>query len=139
MLTGVLALTGVGVVMWWLTDEPAALVMVALGIFALVDWKFPIFDRWVDRGRLVVGSTCELSIDEAGVPYRQIFKDGAIETTGRLAWSALSAPREDDRVILLMDGRVTRIGIPKRAFRSAADLGRFRSEFQRYRVAARIA
>jgi hypothetical protein len=102
-------------------------VLVVIGILVLVEWQFPIFDRWFDRGRLSVGSVCELWLDESALHWRQT-RVGAFETTGQIDWSRISGLREDNRGMLVMDGRVARIGIPKAAFTSAESLAEFRAE-----------
>ena len=42
--------------------------------------------------------------------------------------SVMTGLREDDRTLLIVDGRVARIGIPKRAFPTADSISEFRAE-----------
>ena len=68
-------------------------------------------------------------LEESAVHWRQ-GRAGAFDVTGQLDWSRVTGIREDDRAILVMDGRVARIGIPKSAFTSAESLARFRDEIR---------
>ena len=121
--TGIVA---IGSLLWGL-GESGGVVLIVIGILIFVEWRFPVFDRWFDRGRLIVGSACEVWLDESAIHWRQ-GRDGAFDTTGQIDWSRISGLREDDRGILVMDGRIARIGIPKEAFVSAASLAEFRAE-----------
>ena len=132
VLWGGTGLVAVGLLLWVL-GNPGGVFLVVLGVFLFVEWRFPIFDRWFDRRRLIVGSECEVWLDESAIHWRQT-RSGAFETTGQIDWSRISGLREDDRAILVMDGRVPRIGIPKTAFGSAEALGEFRAEM-RQRIA----
>ena len=130
VLWGGTGVVSVGLLLFVL-GNPGGVVLVVLGILVLVEWQFPIFDRWFDRGRLIVGSVCELWLDESALHWRQT-RHGAFETTGQIDWSRISGLREDDRGILVMDGRVARIGIPKDAFASAESLAGFRAEVRQH-------
>jgi hypothetical protein len=129
VLSGGTGLVAVGLLLFVLGNS-GGVVLVAIGILVVVEWQFPIFDRWFDRGRLIVGSVCDLWLDETALHWRQT-RPGAFETTGQIDWSRISGLREDDRGILVMDGRVARIGIPKDAFASAESLADFRAEVHR--------
>jgi len=125
-------MVAVGLLLWVLGNT-GGFVLIVIGILFFAEWRFPVFDRWLDRGRMVVGSECEVWLDASGAHWRQS-RGGAFETTGQIDWSRISGLREDDRGILVMDGRVARIGIPKTAFASAEALADFRAEV-RQRIA----
>src|SRR5207247_10936952 len=111
-----------GLLLWVLFGNPAGILFVAIAAFTLLEWRFPIFDHWFDRRRLVVGSSCEMWLDESGLRYHQTGSEGAFETTGHVGWSAMTAVREDDQILLVVGGRAARAGIPKRAFGSSEAL-----------------
>src|SRR5436309_7191502 len=122
-------LVAVGLLAWWLTRNPGGVFLIVLGLLTFIEWRYPIFDKWFDRRRLTVGSECEVWLEESAVHWRQ-GRAGAFDVTGQLDWSRVTGIREDDRAILVMDGRVARIGIPKSAFTSAESLARFRDEIR---------
>ena len=134
VLWGGMGVVVVGLLLWVLGNS-GGVVLVVIGILVFLEWQFPIFDRWFDRGRLIVGSLCEVWLDESAIHWHQT-RNGAFETTGQIDWSRISGLREDDRGIQVMDGRVARIGIPKAAFGSAEALAEFRAEV-RHRTAKR--
>jgi hypothetical protein len=126
----------VGSLIWLVSGSWSALALALIGIFVLAEWRFPIFDRWFDRRRLVLGSECEMWLDESGLNFRQTGTARTFEMSGQVDWSRISGLREDSRALLVMDGRVVRAGIPKRAFTSSDALAEFRDEIAR-RVAER--
>ena len=126
----------VGSVIWLVSASWSALALAVIGIVVLAEWRFPIFDRWFDRRKLILGSECEMWLDESGLNFRQTGNAGAFEMSGHVDWSRISGIREDGRALLVMDGRVVRAGIPKRAFTSSDALAEFRDEIAR-RVAER--
>jgi hypothetical protein len=128
VLGGSAALLTAGLVVWWFTRDPASWAVAALAILPLAEWWFAPFDRWFDRQRPVVGSECEIDVDEAGINYHQTGADEAWEATGRIAWSAMTGVRADARVLLILKGRSSLVAIPKRAFPSGDALAQFRSE-----------
>ena len=130
VLLGTTGLIALGLVLW-LSGNSGGVVLAAIGVLFLLEWRFPIFDRWFDRRRLVVGSTCDVWLDEAALHWRQ-GGSGAFEMSGQFDWSRISGLREDDRAILVMDGRAPRMGIPKTAFTSAESLAEFRAELRRH-------
>lgn len=123
------ALIGIGLLVWWLAGNPGGVILAVLGVLMFLEWQWPIFDRWFDRRRLSVGSTCEVWLDETGIRWRQ-GRAGAFETTGQLDWSYVTGIREDGRALVVMDGRAPRVGIPKSAFKSPESLTAFRNEIR---------
>jgi len=121
-------LLAVGFVMLLLTRDPLALLVVAGALLGILVWWFPIFDPSLDRGRVSLGSVCEMRLDETGLSYRQSGTNGTFEATGHIGWSLMTSVREDDRVLLIRDGRITRAAIPKRAFPTVESLDAFRSQ-----------
>ena len=92
----------------------AGLIVAALGLLALADWRFPLSDRWFihRRASARIGAVCEVWLDDAGVAYRQTAISGHID------WNAITRISEDDRAIILMQGGLALLAIPKRAFGS---------------------
>jgi len=90
------------------------LVVAALGLLALAAWRFPLSDRWFIRRRAAarIGAVCEIWLDEAGIAYRQTGINGHID------WEAITRIIEDDRAIIVMQGGIALMAIPKRAFGS---------------------
>ena len=121
------AVTGVIV---WLLGYPGGIVLVALGALIALEWRFPIFDAWFDRRRLIVGSDCELWLDESGLRYHQA-REGTFETSGQVDWSRISGLMENDRAMLVMGGRAVLVAIPKAHVDSAEQLAAFRDEVRR--------
>jgi hypothetical protein len=120
----VLILVGVGVVA---LGYFAGLAVSILGLVILVEWRFPMIDRWILRRRagVRVGSECELWTDQTGVAFRQTGLNGHFD------WPTITAIREDDRSLILMQGASPLMGIPKRAFASSADAAAFIAEVRR--------
>jgi hypothetical protein len=110
-----------------LSGNSGGLVLVAIGVLMFLEWRYPIFDRWFDRRRLILGSECEVWLDESGLRFHQAGGE-AFDVSGQFNWSRISGLLEDDRAVLVVDGRVGRIGIPKEAFASAESLAAFRAE-----------
>lgn len=121
-------LAALGLLLWLLTGNAWSAVVVAFAVLAVVEWRFPVFDRWFDRGRADVGMECDLWLDETGLAFHQRARNGSFETTGHIDWSMMTTVREDDRLLFIMDGRRARVGIPKRAFASREGLDAFRSK-----------
>jgi hypothetical protein len=115
----------VGLALWVATRNPLSAVVIALAVLVLLEWRFPIFDRWIDRGRADVGMDCEMWLDESGLAFHQVGEDAAFESTGHVHWSSITTIRQDSRVILIMDGRRVRAGIPKRVFASPGQASDF--------------
>jgi hypothetical protein len=74
------------------------------------------------RASRLIGSECEVSLTGEAV----LFRSGG--THGQIAWSDLTGIAEDPHTLALASGGVLRLGIPKRAFGSGADLDAFRRE-----------
>jgi len=126
------ALIAIGLGIFILTRSGGGLVVIGLAVLALIDWRFPILDRWFDRGRPAEGSVCEIAIDDDGVVYRQIGAGGSFDTSGHISWALMTGIKEDKEALLIMDGRIVRIGIPKRAFTSREQLDLLRSAVQQH-------
>ena len=122
-------LTAIGLVVW-LFGNPVGVVFVAIGVFLILEWRFPVFDAWFDRRRLVVGSVCEVWLDDTGIRWQQ-GRDGVFSTAGHVDWSQISGVVENDRVSLIMGGRAALVGIPKRHVESAELLASFLVELRR--------
>jgi hypothetical protein len=114
---------------------PGGIALILFGAFLLLEWRFPIIDRWFDRRRLIVGSACEVWLDDPGVQWRQ-GREQTFNTTGHIDWSRITGLLENDRVLLVMHGRAALVGIPKREVDSAEHLAAFRDEI-RERIAKR--
>ncbi|HEV8404143.1 MAG TPA: YcxB family protein [Candidatus Limnocylindrales bacterium] len=98
--------------------------MIGYGLLDLVlVWTRPI-ERLLMGRRVarLVGNECEVAVAADGLS----FADGGVR--GEIAWSALTGLREDGRTLAVVSGGVARLGIPKRAFGSEADLAAFRTE-----------
>jgi hypothetical protein len=122
-------LIAVGVGLWLVTGHPAAIAAVVFATLIFLEWRFPVFDSWFDRHRLVLGSECEVWADESGIRYRQ-GATGTFESSGVIDWSRISEVREDDRALLVMDGRQTLVAIPKGAVSAPESLARFAAEIR---------
>ena len=107
--SGVVAL---GLLIWFAVGHLGGVVVVASGIVILLEWQFPIFDKWFDRRRLFLGSECEVWPEEVGLRFIQKGA-GTVEMNGTIDWSRISGLREDDRAVLVMDGRTPVVAIPK--------------------------
>jgi hypothetical protein len=103
------------------------LVVAALGLLMLANWRFPIGDRWFIRRQLAarIGATSEIWLDEAGIAYRQT------GFTGHIDWEAITRIIEDDRAIIFMQGGIALMAIPKRAFGSSEAATQFVSKVRR--------
>ena len=123
-------LAAAGLIVWVLLHSPLGIFFVVLGAWILVEWRFPIVDRWFDRRRLVTGSDCEVWLDESGVRWHQA-REGTFDTTGHFDWSRISGLKESDRAMLVMGGRSVLIAIPKRHVDSVEQLAAFRDEILR--------
>jgi hypothetical protein len=119
-----------GLIVWLLLSHPVGIFFIALGALVLVDWRLQILDRWFDRRRLIVGSDCEIWLDESGLRWHQA-RDGTFDSSGHLDWSRISGLRESNRAILVMSGRAVLVAIPKAHVDSAAQLAAFRDEILR--------
>lgn len=119
----------------WLWGQQGGIALILIGAFLLVEWRFPIFDRWFDRRRLAVGSECEVWLDDSGLRWHQR-REQAFDTSGHVDWSRISGLLENDRVLLVMNGRSALVGIPKRYVDSVANLATFRDEV-RQRISKR--
>jgi hypothetical protein len=101
--------------------HPAALALAVVGGLTLLDWRFPIVDRWFIRRRAAarIGAICEVWLDETGIAYRQAGLSGHID------WSLVTRIIEDDRSLILVQGGLALMAIPKRAFDSPEAAARF--------------
>lgn len=101
--------------------HPVGLVVAAFGGLTFLDWRFPTVDRWLIRRRASarIGALCEVWLDESGIAYRQA------GLSGHIAWSAVTRIIEDDRSLILMQGGLALIALPKRAFDSPEATARF--------------
>jgi hypothetical protein len=114
---------------------PGGIALVVMGAFLVLAWRFPIIDGWFDRRSLVLGSECEVWLDDSGVQWRQ-GRDDTFTTTGHFDWSRITGLLENDRVLLVMHGRAALVGIPKEHVDSVEQLAAFRDELYQ-RVAQR--
>src|SRR5439155_44279 len=64
----------IGVVLWMLGIR-GGIVLLFLGVMIVIEWRFPVFDRWFDRRRLAVGSDSEVWLDESGLRWHQSRED----------------------------------------------------------------
>jgi hypothetical protein len=119
----------------WVLGQQGGIALILVGAFLLMEWRFPIFDRWFDRRRLVVGSACEVWLDDSGLRWHQR-RDETFDTTGHIDWSRITGLLENDRVLLVMHGRVALVGIPKTHVNSIDQLAAFRDEI-RLRISGR--
>ena len=124
VLAGIMVLVGVGMLAVGLIG---GVVVVILGVLALVEWRFPMLDRWLLRRRVAarIGSECEFWTDERGIGYRQTGFSGHID------WDTIASIKEDDRSLSLMQGGITLMGVPKRAFGSKEAAAAFVAEVRR--------
>ncbi len=97
-------------------------------IYGLLDLAIMVAGRPMERfavrrraGRLI-GNECDVGLGARAVTFRN---GGA---SGEIAWSELTGIREDARTIGLATGGALRLGIPKRAFASQAELATFRQQ-----------
>jgi hypothetical protein len=101
--------------------HPAGLGVAVVGGLTLLEWRFPTLDRWFIRRRAAprIGATCEVWLDETGIAYRQAGLSGHID------WPLVTRIIEDDRSLLVMQGGLALLGLPKRAFDSPEATARF--------------
>ncbi len=118
----IVGLTGISMVV----TSPGWLGFAMIG-YGLLDlamiWTRPL-ERLLMRRRVarLVGNECEVAVTASGL----LFVNGGVH--GEIGWSALTGIREDARTLAVVSGGVARLGIPKRAFGSEADLAAFRNE-----------
>ena len=124
ILAGAMVLVGLG---FLAVGIVAGIAVVILGVLALVEWRFPVLDRWLLRRRTAarIGAECEFWTDERGIEYRQTGFSGHID------WDTITSIKEDDRTLKLMQGGITLMGIPKRAFGSREAVAAFVAEVRR--------
>ena len=124
VLAGAMVLVGLGLLAVGIVGGA---VVVILGVLALVEWRFPILDRWLLRRRVAarIGAECEFWTDERGIEYRQTGFSGHID------WDTITSIKEDDSSLSLMQGGITLMGIPKRAFGSSEAAAEFTAEVRR--------
>lgn len=93
----------------------------------LVEWRLPIIDRWLIRQRAArrIGAVCEVWIDRGGIAYRQTGLDGHID------WAAITGIKEDDRSLIVRQGGIALMAIPKRAFASPEHAAQFVADIRR--------
>ncbi len=125
-----LLVTGIGIValaasaILWGSGGGPVVSVAALG-YGVLDlallWARPI-ERLLLRRRVarLVGNECEVAVTDQALAFRQA------GMKGEFAWTDLTGVREDGRTIAVVSGGVTRMGIPKRVFGSAAELADFR-------------
>ena len=87
----------------------------AIVIFGLLTLALTVIrgpERWLinRRGRSVIGGTSELVFDDAGVAF------ASPQATGRIAWSALTEVRENERTVILLRDRILAGYAPAAAF-----------------------
>ena len=101
--------------------HPVGFVVATFGGLSVLEWRFPTVDRWLIRRRAAarIGALCEVWLDESGIAYRQA------GLSGHIAWSAITRIIEDDRSLILMQGGVALMALPKRAFDSPEATARF--------------
>lgn len=98
--------------------------MIGYGLLDLaLIWARPL-ERFLMRRRVarLVDNECAVAVTASGLS----FVNGGVH--GEVAWSALTGIREDARTLAVVSGGVARLGMPKRAFGSEADLAAFRNE-----------
>jgi hypothetical protein len=112
-LTGsaVFAILGLGLAA---TGRPWGLFVAALGILVILFWRFPVIDRWLLQRRAAsrIGTECEVWLDDTGVAYRQTGLNGHVD------WKTVTRILDNDRSLILLQGGIPLIAIPKRAFAS---------------------
>ncbi len=111
-------LLGLGLAVAWTSW---GFVIAVLGLLVLVAWRFPIVDRWLIQRRAAarIGADCEVWLDDWGVAYRQTGINGHID------WGAITRIMDDDRSVILMQGGIALMAIPKRAFDSVDTAAEF--------------
>jgi hypothetical protein len=114
----------------WLFGYSGGIVLIALGALIALEWRFPIFDTWFDRRRLIVGSECEVWLDGSGLRWHQA-SEGKFDTSGHVDWSRISGLVENHRAMLVMGGRQVLVAIPKAHVEYAEQLAAFRDEVRR--------
>jgi hypothetical protein len=122
--SGVLMLWGIGLAA---VGVSVGIVAAIIALLALLEWRFPTLDRWLLRRRFAarIGAVVEFWTDERGIEYRQTGFSGHID------WATITSIKEDDRTLKLMQGGITLMGIPKRAFGSPEAAAAFVAEVRR--------
>lgn len=92
-----------------------AVIMLGLGLSTALLGLDPV-QHWFARreGRGVLGEIHEIRLDEASLHYQTPMG------TGLIPWSAITAIRENDRIVMFMRERVPLAYIPASAFESPA-------------------
>jgi hypothetical protein len=122
-IIGVL-LIGAGVALVVSGSGTLGLPLVAIGLVDIaLMWARPV-ERSLLRRRVarVIGDECEIGMTDDALTWKQ----GS--TNGVIAWSALTGVREDAHTLALISGGVVRMGLPKRAFSSDAEVLLFRDQ-----------
>jgi YcxB-like protein len=119
----VLGISGLGLILSGSPGLGGGLILLGSVDLAILAAGRPLERFWMRRrASPLIGSECEVSLTDDGV----LFRHGG--TNGHIAWSDLTRIAEDPRTLAFASGGVLRLGIPKRAFRSDADLDAFRRE-----------
>jgi hypothetical protein len=111
------AIAVVGAVIALVGDPRIGLSVAIFGILMLGLTWVQVLDRWLvaNRGRGVIGGTCEYVVDDRGLHYQHPLG------SGDLPWSALTQIRADDKSIVFGRDRVLAAYIPMIAFSSPAE------------------
>jgi hypothetical protein len=121
VLAAVLAIGGVALALMGDTVLGAVLIFDGILVLAILVAGRPA-ERFGMRRRAarLIGNECEVSLTDSVVTFR------CGGTKGEIGWSDLTGIREDAHTLGFASGGVLRLGIPKRAFASEADLAAFR-------------
>jgi hypothetical protein len=118
-------MTIIGIGLAFTGDTVTGATLIVLGI---LDLALLLAGRPVERLGMrrraapLIGNDCEVKLTDSAV----VFKNGA--TRGEIGWSDLTGIRQDAHTVGLASGGALRLGIPKRAFDSEADLAAFQTE-----------
>jgi hypothetical protein len=129
-IRGVLALMAVvGVLIALAGDLQIGLSVGIFGMLMLGLTWIRFMDRWLyaNRGRGVMGETCEYVVDDRGIHYQHPLG------SGDLPWSALTDVQSNEKSILFKRDRVLAAYVPTIAFSSQAEREAF-LEFARAHV-----
>ena len=79
-----------------------ALLLIALGAFAVVEGRWMVFGRWGTawRGRAVIGRSAEYELAEDGIRYADLLGSGF------QPWSAMTEIRWNDTVVVGVNDRL---------------------------------
>ena len=110
-----------GGVIAMVVDLTLGLSIAFFGILLLALSWFQFLDRWLigNRGRGIIGETCEYIADDQGLRYEHPLGSGVIN------WSALTDVRTNDKSIVFRRDRVMAAYLPTSAFATPAERDSF--------------